>query len=102
MGQAAAAKAEIKRRSDEAARVEQEKKESTVKGQTEKVKTAIQQHMADNADEMVDLVDAFLKLTPEQQAHAAPAGVLRAQPQPHHGRLLEDQRGARARGQRGA
>ena len=70
MGQAAAAKAEIKRRSDEAARVEQEKKESTVKGQTEKVKTAIQQHMADNADEMVDLVDAFLKLTPEQQAHA--------------------------------
>ena len=93
MGQAAAAKAEIKRRSDEAARVEQEKKESTVKGQTEKVKTAIQQHMADNADEMVDLVDAFLKLTPEQQAHAG---------EMHHGRLLEDQRGARARGQRGA
>jgi len=60
MVQAAATKAEIKRRSDEAARVEQEKKENTVKGKTEKVKTAIQQHMADNADEMVDLVDAFL------------------------------------------
>ena len=43
---------------------------TSTEGEISKVKKAISEHMEANADDILDLVDAFLKLSPEQQAHA--------------------------------
>ena len=44
--------------------------EVKAKEEVEKVKALIEQHVATHPEEMLDAVDAFMKMSPEQQAHA--------------------------------
>ena len=55
--------------SDNAARGASAKYAKKVEEDLEKVKAAIQDHTTTHSEEMLDLVDAFLQLSPEQQAH---------------------------------